>query len=333
MSPARISIGEAESRHSDLVKGKEWAGNHASYKYQCNRHGVYFQSFNAHNRGSACPTCAREQATSKTRLTTREMERRHPELIKGQTPKGVDRKYKYRCKEHGIYLQSFSHHDRGEGCPACGGTARQTSAQIIKRIEKSIPTIKVIGIPYSMRSKVFLRCESCAHEWLATPDNLITSDGIQKRGCPKCSGRLRRTPNEIAERIKKAHPMVRVVALPNGTQRKVPLFCKVCGHEWSSRPCTLVRANGAPRSGCRKCGFRATGTRLKLSSSEIVRRIKQAHPTITVMGTPDGTRGRRDLSHAEIFCRCRLIFIFPLLAFLLSSKVSNTIIRSKRGVE
>jgi len=45
-----LNIEEAQKRHPDLVKGQEWRGNHALYKYLCPLHGEYLQEFNGHMR-------------------------------------------------------------------------------------------------------------------------------------------------------------------------------------------------------------------------------------------------------------------------------------------
>ncbi len=54
------------------------------------------------------------------KLTIEEAERRHPDLIEGQVWRNHDFKYKYLCKIHGTYSQSFNGHDSGRGCRKCG---------------------------------------------------------------------------------------------------------------------------------------------------------------------------------------------------------------------
>jgi hypothetical protein len=53
----RLTIGEAEQRHPDLVKRQRWRGVDAKYKYLCEKHGTYLITFDSRNGGSGCPKC------------------------------------------------------------------------------------------------------------------------------------------------------------------------------------------------------------------------------------------------------------------------------------
>jgi hypothetical protein len=53
------------------------------------------------------------------RLTIEEAEHRYSDLIKGQKWVGNSGKYYFICKKHGRYLQNYSHHQQGTGCPIC----------------------------------------------------------------------------------------------------------------------------------------------------------------------------------------------------------------------
>ena len=47
---ATLTIKEVEQRFSDMVKGQQWLGNHAKYRFLCDKHGEYEQRFNSHSK-------------------------------------------------------------------------------------------------------------------------------------------------------------------------------------------------------------------------------------------------------------------------------------------
>jgi hypothetical protein len=54
------------------------------------------------------------------KITIEEMEKRAPDLAKGQRARGANGVYKFICRIHGSYRQRFYDHIRGQGCPTCG---------------------------------------------------------------------------------------------------------------------------------------------------------------------------------------------------------------------
>lgn len=54
------------------------------------------------------------------RLTIKEAERRHLDMVKGQRWHGCEARYKYTCEKHGVYLQRFQNHNNGGRCKICG---------------------------------------------------------------------------------------------------------------------------------------------------------------------------------------------------------------------
>jgi hypothetical protein len=54
----------AEKRHPSLIKGQQWRGVGFKYKYFCEEHGLYFQTFSSHSRGG-CQCCSRRRVAQK----------------------------------------------------------------------------------------------------------------------------------------------------------------------------------------------------------------------------------------------------------------------------
>jgi Zn finger protein HypA/HybF involved in hydrogenase expression len=110
-----LTIEDAEKRFPNMVKGQTWKGTKAKYQFLCNKGKghKYEQSFDSRRVVAGCPVCSGYGRTIKIAETEQ------PDLVRGQTWRGVDADYKYRCKTHGEYQQSFAHHKR-QGCPKCG---------------------------------------------------------------------------------------------------------------------------------------------------------------------------------------------------------------------
>lgn len=115
-----LTITEAEQRHGDLIKGQKWRGVQSKYNFYCDKHGVYKQRFQAHNSGQRCPICGLAKNAKSRTLTIENVEKRCPDMIKGQSWGGYENKYKFYCKKHGTYLLRFSNYTSGARCHKCG---------------------------------------------------------------------------------------------------------------------------------------------------------------------------------------------------------------------
>ena len=112
---ATLTIKEVEQRFSDMVKGQQWLGNHAKYRFLCDKHGEYEQRFNSHSEGRGCPRCAGNK-----RLTIEEALQRCPDMVEGQEWGGIRAKYWFVCDKHGKYEQTFiNHYYNKQRCPVC----------------------------------------------------------------------------------------------------------------------------------------------------------------------------------------------------------------------
>lgn len=78
---------------------------------------------------------------------------------------------------------------RGNGCPNCGreiGAKNRTIScqEFIKRLNKQIPNIKLVGQYVNMTTRTWFECGK-QHRWYVTPNNVLNT----LYGCPYCSGR------------------------------------------------------------------------------------------------------------------------------------------------
>jgi len=116
---ASLTTKKAEQRYLDFVREPKqaWHGVNVKYKFNCETHGEYKQIFESHKK-NGCPKCG-----GNVKLTMAEAYARQDDLAPGQkTWHRTSGKLWYMCKAyppHDDYLQEFSSHSRGCGCPRC----------------------------------------------------------------------------------------------------------------------------------------------------------------------------------------------------------------------
>lgn len=172
----RLTIAEAEKRHPDLVKGQQWTNNRKKYKYVCKKHGDYTQRFDDHSKGHGCDQCG-----GTAFLTIKEAEIRHPDLDKGQVWQNARAIYRYVCKLHGVYLQTFDSHNSGRACAECGDEkAAKSNTITIEEAEERHPDL--------VKGQIW---KGCDYKYLYVCINhgnyrQSFSKHGQKQGCPVC---------------------------------------------------------------------------------------------------------------------------------------------------
>lgn len=138
-------------------------------------------------RGSGCPICGRREANKKMTMSHKEflnkIQNVNSEIeIIGEYA-GVHNKIKLKClkcsKEWEAEPNSIL---QGHGCPNCYGNRKKTPEEFKEEMHRINNKISVIGEYQNNRTKVFVKCNKCGHEWYASPKTLIRGSG-----CPICA--------------------------------------------------------------------------------------------------------------------------------------------------
>ena len=119
-SSQRLTTKQVYVRYKDLAKGQVYTNCSAKYWFTCPAgHPDYLQQFDSH-RVAGCPVCWQTRQGQSRRLEIKVVEKRFPEMVKGQVYTSSMAKYWYKCsKGHPDYLQIYGVHASGAGCPAC----------------------------------------------------------------------------------------------------------------------------------------------------------------------------------------------------------------------
>lgn len=122
-------------------------------------------------------------------------------------------------------------------------------------------------------------------------DSSINLREIEKRAT---RGARKKTEATFIAEVSRANPKIEVVGPYTGSQNKVHVRCKVCGHEWDARPYHLKRG-----SGCKKCAARNLGKIKTKSNEQFLADLKVRRPDVEAL---EKYRG----SETPIMFRCKV---------------------------
>lgn len=157
----------------------------------------------------------------------------------------------------------------GGGCPKCGGNVRKTQEEYIREVLEINPNIEIVGKYIGANSKILHRCKTDGYEWYATPSNILK--GI---GCPKCSGKNKKTHEEYVTEVSDINPNIEVVGKYINNHTNILHRCKIDGCEWMASPHNILRGRRCPR--CTK--------KEKYDHKEYVSRVARINQDIEVVG-------------------------------------------------
>lgn len=180
-----------ENPHDITIIG-EYINNKTRIDVKCNVCGYKWRPLSSSilNLKSGCPQCHFKELhkTKTVKQFIEEARQVHGDKYDYSKVNYVDAHTKVCiiCPEHGEFWQLPSSHLRGHGCQKCklrqiANRKRLDHETFISKLNIVNPKIEVIGQYTFSNEKIKVKCRLCAHEWLATPNNLL-----KKRGCPAC---------------------------------------------------------------------------------------------------------------------------------------------------
>jgi Zn finger protein HypA/HybF involved in hydrogenase expression len=262
-----LTVEQAESRCSDMVKGQRWEGNHAKYQFECEIHGRYLQGFSSHySNGASCPKCSRERVAKYRSLTIEQAEARFVDMVKGQIWKGNAPQYWFNCDIHGRYLQGFGNHQQGAGCPECGEERRAKSRSLtIEQAERCFSDM-VKGQTWKGNvAQYWFECEIHG-KYLQSYTN-----HQQGKGCLKCAhAKISESRSLTIEQATKRCPEMVEGQKWMGSNAKYKFICGRHGNYWQTFG-SHYRGNSCP-----KCGLE----RRSESRSLTIEQVKHRYPDI-----------------------------------------------------
>lgn len=135
---------------------------------------------------------------------------------------------------------------RGSGCPHCSSTAKKTPEEYRAELKQDGRGYEAVEDYVNSKTPIMLRCPE-GHEWKVKPRHIIRG-----RGCPHCSRKAKKTPEQYGDDLKQSGRGY--VAVENYVNRDTPIIHRCSeGHEWSAKPSHILFGKGCP--GCASYGF------------------------------------------------------------------------------
>lgn len=192
-----------------------------------------------------CPKCARANAADTQRFDIADLCR----LLKGTfikidppTWKGTEYPFVCTCtKCKNIWTENRQHFFKNPRCPRC--TPTRWNTDLIKlKLQKCNPNVVIMGRYQKYLAPIKCKCKLCNHTWYPTWACLL-----QGSGCPKCTGHLRLSVQEISHRLKQLNRKLKLI---NVIKRKgsylVTCQCTKCEQRFRSMWTALSKCTKCP---------------------------------------------------------------------------------------
>lgn len=209
----------------------------------------YVTTPNSFLKGTRCPSCSNKI----TQLSNSEYKRRLAEQFGDEYLPLSD----YKTAKLKVIIKHLKCNFRWEvtptnlwrskGCPKCNNnfTTKKTHEDFIKELrERHGDDYSAISEYKNLRDKVLIKHESCGHEWLVSPVNIL-----KKSGCPKCYGRVKKTTEQYKREV---YAIVKheysVLGKYVNSIEKITMKHNSCGNIYEVNPASFLKGRR-----CAKC--------------------------------------------------------------------------------
>ncbi len=207
-----------------------------------------WQNIKRPKHGTRCPKCVSKAQGLSQRLTQPEVLHRlhknnptitiHSEYINSKT------KVKFKCSNNHCW-NSLPHTVimGNSGCPKCANNQKYTNTYVDQHLVGS--NIVRLNDIVNSQTNINWQCVSCSHVWNTKPTKIVSCN----TSCPKCMNKLMLTEDIISRRLIDSNIPIRLVGEYLGYAHKTTWNCKVCDHNWLSKPGNILTQH----TGCPNC--------------------------------------------------------------------------------
>ena len=236
--------------YSYVIDNKRYNSND-TIKINCKKHGVYEQKIKNHLAKCGCPGCGKEKMSISNKLEISEVEERLLNVCGGKLSYNIKEYINTntpikltRLKCGNTFKRDLNALKTNNSCPFCNGKQRNrsyTTEEFIKIASK------IHDNKYDYSKSIYTKsdkklCIICHEkdkfgnehgEFFVTPHSHI---GVSKTGCPKCSGKYKKTTNDFiieSNQLHDFHYDYSKVKYINA-KTKVCIICPEHGEFWQS---------------------------------------------------------------------------------------------------
>lgn len=158
----------------------------------------------------------------------------------------------------------------GFGCPKCHlNNITKSHDVFVKEMLEINPNIIIIGKYKLADIPIEVECKICKHLWETKPRGLLNHNG-----CPKCSGRVKKTQEEYVNEIEQLDSDISIISEYLSCHERIDVQCKKCGFIWSTSPSCLAKHHN-----CSNCSNITRKTH-----EEFVLNMEKINPNIKIIG-------------------------------------------------
>ena len=137
------------------------------------------------------------------------------------------------------------------GCPKCGyrrnsENFRETHEDFLNKLSLVNPNIEVLEKYQTNSTPLLCKCKIDGYEWHTRPSHLLGSKNAKPSGCPKCSGKAKKTTKEFIEEIYNINPNIEILGEYKNSGNPIKCKCKIDNFEWYPTPDNLLQNHGCP---------------------------------------------------------------------------------------
>lgn len=258
-------IAEVRVIHNNKIKPLEaYVNNHTKLLFYCRVCGNEWRAEpnSVVNIKTGCPKCAGNKPPTNEEFIEMVKERFEGKIKPLGEYEGSQTKMVFKCNICDNEWEATPNviSRTTYGCPHCAAKqiaeknakTAKTNFQFLKDLKNVHgENIKLVGRYKNNHTKIMFKCETCNHEWQAVPNHILN-----KRGCPKCAGKIKLTNEEFVKRVRYVHGnKIKPLGKYKNNKAKLLLKCNDCGHEWKARPYNII----GNKSGCPECASNSKG--------------------------------------------------------------------------
>lgn len=237
--------------------------------------------------GVGCQKCSNKKNGDTHAITPKEYKNRvfeiNPSIEILSEYVNAKTKVSVKCLIDGHIWNAFPSTLYRGGCPKCAykkiSEAKLLSHdEYVKRLRVSNPNIEVLGTYIDARHKIEVRCIKHDFVWKGYPHNFTNGEGCKKCKSEKMSARAM-SHDEFVLALSNISPYIEVLGRYENCDNRILVYCKNHDVTWTSIGSRLLSG-----CGCKKCGIEKVSASNRLSTSEVVDRLKNINPNIVLVG-------------------------------------------------
>lgn len=170
---------------------------------------------------------------------------------------------------------------------------KKTHEEYVKEVSQINNNIEVFGQYITNRTPILHRCKIDGYIWPVVPSSVLRG-----RGCPMCSGNMKRTHEQYLEDLNFINPNIEPIEPYINVDTTILHRCKICEHIWPIKPNHTLSGHGCPM-----CGFKKCADNKRKFHEEYVRDLHNINQDIEVLG--EYINNNTKILHRCKKCNCK----------------------------